>query len=284
MSTTPYVKQLKNYDRTLPLPRLELVYKADKNNPLHSRTITYRMLYKTLEGHVFALVFNVQTQASTYPIEDLSKANLPWRDSAKAAHDSTFFEIPCYRIVKGQPATRIDFKQTHPKQMIAGHLHQVPEQQEPPKPSNPPSPDTSTSNRVDVKEHLQPCSPLPSQQHLKNLLNSATNMIFDRLIERFKHTYGEQLTKERIDELSSLFYDPELGKQPLHVIYQKFEAVIMKMKPPTTANVPFTIIGIDLASTEADTASTTQVNNPSQQKEPPDSQPHHTKGEHSIRF
>ena len=98
-------------DGNLPLPRLELVYitLGDRGYEWSDFKVIYRMVSKHLLGHLVATPLSM-THCSSGRALKPDKEDLPFRDGAHAAHDSTHLQMPVYKLMPGEEPILLDIE------------------------------------------------------------------------------------------------------------------------------------------------------------------------------
>ena len=105
-------------DETLPVPRLELRYEKN-DGEWRNYFVHYLLVLRHLLDHIYVVPLG-STKIGGYGKEP--PTDLPYRDGAHAAHDSTHIGVPVYRIVAGQEPVLLDMKD-YARQMETGRAH-----------------------------------------------------------------------------------------------------------------------------------------------------------------
>ena len=96
-------------DKTLPVPRLELVWEdisEPDETPWTSRTVEYRLVHTHMLGHTVVVPLGfTKIRGGGYKAPwkmDNGKPDLPFRDGAHACHDAAHLNLPLYVIAPGE--------------------------------------------------------------------------------------------------------------------------------------------------------------------------------------
>lgn len=120
-------RTIKDEHPELPVPRLELLWVLgpERDGMYYSFEIEYRLVRRHLTDHLEVTPLSrTRCTGSSRPKPWACEAgiDLPFRDGAHIAHDSTHLGFPAYAITP-EGATALDLNRTHPSQMIKGKVH-----------------------------------------------------------------------------------------------------------------------------------------------------------------